>query len=191
MATTKRRRAPAERPAQILDAAARVVLRDGLNATVDDIAAEAGVGKGTVYEYFGSKGQIFTAMRGRWTDQTLAAGDAAVPAAVTLPAIERLRLFLSGMFAYSVAHAELMSLLFHEAGIEETDEFGPVAARLEAMVRAGVAAGELSVDEPGFTVEFMLHGLHGVMESAIARHEPAEVVLARVDPVLEALLKPC
>lgn len=46
---------------QIIKAAARVINREGLeNATVDDIAKEAGIAKGSVYSYFKSKDQIFT-----------------------------------------------------------------------------------------------------------------------------------
>jgi len=48
--------------AAILAAAVRVFVRDGFSgATVDDIAALAGVGKQTVYNYFGDKNQLFLA----------------------------------------------------------------------------------------------------------------------------------
>ena len=48
---------------QILDAACRIFTRDGYHkARVDEIAAAAGVGKGTVYEYFASKTELFQDM---------------------------------------------------------------------------------------------------------------------------------
>jgi AcrR family transcriptional regulator len=48
------------RCSEILDAARVVFARKGFNdATVDDIAEEAGVAKGTVYLYFASKRDIF------------------------------------------------------------------------------------------------------------------------------------
>lgn len=44
---------------QIIEAAAKVFSRRGLeNATVDDIAKEAGIAKGSIYLYFPSKGKI-------------------------------------------------------------------------------------------------------------------------------------
>lgn len=44
----------------ILEAASLVFRRDGFNlAKVEDIAITAGIGKGTVYEYFSSKAQLF------------------------------------------------------------------------------------------------------------------------------------
>jgi AcrR family transcriptional regulator len=50
------------RESEILAAARRVFARDGFEAAlVDDIAAEAGIAKGTVYLYFKSKADIYTA----------------------------------------------------------------------------------------------------------------------------------
>jgi len=47
----------------ILRAAVKVFARDGLDkGTIADIAREAGIGKGTVYEYFTSKDEIFAAI---------------------------------------------------------------------------------------------------------------------------------
>ena len=47
----------------ILDAARKIFTREGYhNARIEAIAAEAGVGKGTVYEYFSSKQELFQKM---------------------------------------------------------------------------------------------------------------------------------
>src|ERR1043165_5259685 len=52
--------------ALIMDAAARVFLERGYPGTsVDDIAAEAGVSKRTVYNVFDDKEQLFRAIIGR------------------------------------------------------------------------------------------------------------------------------
>ena len=51
-----------EKKAQILEASIRVFSKKGLNNTkISDIAEAAAVGKGTIYEYFKSKDEIFTA----------------------------------------------------------------------------------------------------------------------------------
>ncbi len=56
-------RKAAERPQQILDAAFRVFGARGLHrATLDDVAREAGITKGTIYLYFPSKAALFSAM---------------------------------------------------------------------------------------------------------------------------------
>lgn len=54
----------------ILDAAVRVFSRYGFDrAKIEDIAVEAGIGKGTVYEYFRSKEELFREMLADSTDR--------------------------------------------------------------------------------------------------------------------------
>jgi AcrR family transcriptional regulator len=57
------RRRPAERPVEILEAAERVFTRCGYDrATTREIAAEASVSEGTLYNYFNSKRDILFAL---------------------------------------------------------------------------------------------------------------------------------
>jgi AcrR family transcriptional regulator len=52
-----------DRPQQILDAAAQVIIRQGYDkTTMSDIADEAGVSRGTVYLHFKGKEEIFDAL---------------------------------------------------------------------------------------------------------------------------------
>ena len=64
MAAGERTQQPAtERRGQILEAAGKVFAERGIHrARIDDIAAAAGVGKGTVYWYFPSKDEIVFAL---------------------------------------------------------------------------------------------------------------------------------
>jgi AcrR family transcriptional regulator len=65
----RERRPPEVRREQILDAAARVFTDKGTSvATVDDIAAVAGVAKGTIYLYFDSKEQLLSGLGNRYTE---------------------------------------------------------------------------------------------------------------------------
>lgn len=58
-----RRRRKDARPAEILDAALEVFTAKGFAATrLDEVAARAGVSKGTLYLYFSSKEELFKAM---------------------------------------------------------------------------------------------------------------------------------
>src|SRR5579871_54776 len=57
------RRLPEERPQQILDAALSVFAEHGIDAAkLEEIAARAGVSKGTIYLYFSSKEELFKAV---------------------------------------------------------------------------------------------------------------------------------
>ena len=52
-----------QRQAEILDAANRVFSKHGFaKTTVDQVAVEAGLGKGTIYQYFKSKKELFLAV---------------------------------------------------------------------------------------------------------------------------------
>ncbi|MCK5429697.1 MAG: TetR/AcrR family transcriptional regulator [Anaerolineales bacterium] len=62
-----------ERRNQILEAAALVFARSGFSkARMDDIAAECGLSKGTLYWYFNSKDEIILAMLDRLFERELA-----------------------------------------------------------------------------------------------------------------------
>lgn len=69
------REAESDRRSRLLDAASRVIARDGLDAPVPAIAAEAGVGIGTVYREFPSKEALIAALaveRLRWHSERVA-----------------------------------------------------------------------------------------------------------------------
>lgn len=56
----------AARRLELLDAADRVVRRDGPAASMDRIAAEAGIAKPILYRYFGDKGGLYQALAERY-----------------------------------------------------------------------------------------------------------------------------
>jgi AcrR family transcriptional regulator len=62
---------------RVLEAARDALAEHGLDAQVDDIAARAGVGVGTVYRHFPTKEALFDALSGeRWLTLAEAAGPA-------------------------------------------------------------------------------------------------------------------
>ncbi len=66
-------RAPNERQTRILDAAESVFARAGFHAaTMQDVAAEAGMSPGNLYRYFASKDAIIAAMAERDRQQIAA-----------------------------------------------------------------------------------------------------------------------
>src|SRR5262249_35713208 len=60
MRTAKQRRAPAERPGEILDAALALFVEKGFAGTrLDDVAERAGLSKAAIYLYFEDKTALF------------------------------------------------------------------------------------------------------------------------------------
>ena len=62
VAVPRRRTDVVERRGQLLDGAIRAIRRVGADASMADIAAEAGVAKPMLYEYFGDKSGLATAL---------------------------------------------------------------------------------------------------------------------------------
>ncbi|MBA0051179.1 TetR/AcrR family transcriptional regulator [Streptomyces sp. AJS327] len=69
-----------QRRSELLEAADRVVLRDGPGASMNAIAAEAGITKPILYRHFGDKGGLYRALAVRHTDGLLDALRAALDA---------------------------------------------------------------------------------------------------------------
>ena len=59
------RRDPGERRAELLDAAERAIRRIGPHASMDELAAEAGITKPILYSHFGDKAGLVTALSER------------------------------------------------------------------------------------------------------------------------------
>ncbi|KPI32943.1 transcriptional regulator, TetR family [Actinobacteria bacterium OV450] len=64
----------------ILEAARTVFLREGFGAGVDQLAAEAGVSKVTIYNHFGSKENLFNAVIGQTLDEALEVAQSVIQA---------------------------------------------------------------------------------------------------------------
>ncbi|MFG6476894.1 TetR/AcrR family transcriptional regulator [Microbacterium sp. P06] len=82
--TTPNRRADVERNERaILDAAARVFASSGVDATVREVAAAAGVGMGTLYRHFPSRADLTVAVYRHQIDACAEAGPTLLASAPT------------------------------------------------------------------------------------------------------------
>lgn len=95
---------------RLLDAAARLVEQRGVEAvTMDDVAAEAGVGKGTVYRRFGSRVGLMAALldhsEARWQAAVISGPAPLGPGAAPL---DRLLAFGASRLECNLASADLI-----------------------------------------------------------------------------------
>jgi len=122
---------PEERRTQLLRAARRVFADRGYHkAGVSHIIREAGVARGTFYNYFESKRAVFTAVLDELTTEL---GAAVVPIDVTRPIAPQARQNVQNVVE-AVMRPDVVRLLFSEAvGID---------AEGDAAVRAFYAAAE-------------------------------------------------
>jgi len=114
-----RRQPPAARRKAILDAAASLLVTNGLAGTsVDAVAQQAGIAKGTVYLYFASRSDLLAGLRSRYNqglaDRAGSILNRANPADLgsVAGAFERLA---AELLDYVHANQRLYHVLFHEA----------------------------------------------------------------------------
>lgn len=155
--STKPNSPPSERSAEtrqrILDAAAREFAANGLaGARTEAIASVAGVNKALLYYYFTSKDALYQAaledIAARVRDTTMATlmRDAGPGERILRAALSHFDRVLSQQVFQSLMQQEMIRLHKGESGIMPVivkKVFEPVMILYRAMVREGVASGEL------------------------------------------------
>ena len=161
--TRPRRRADAERSIARIVAAARGRLGSDPNATTDDIAKAAGVGRMTLYGHFKTRAELVdAALRDAVQDgdRTLAAVD------LRGDAYEAMRRLLVSSWALVAESAALLTAAqgVLPAGRVRELHAGP-AARVGELVRRGQDQGVFRTDMPtAWLVGVVQHILHGAAE---------------------------
>lgn len=179
---------------EIIEAAIKVCAEQGFErAKVRDIARTAGIGKGTVYEYFASKEELFTEAL-RFSIARLGEGmENALTSGVTIR---------EKLLAYARFHHQFLSeqidtmVLFAQFNFfsEATRRFlmeqqGIIFRQLAELVRQGVGSGELRADldaEAAILVIVGTIGLHSAKKVLIDGDTAADYA-ALVDTVLSGL----
>ena len=110
---TDQQRSADRRRRELLEAADRVVLRDGPQASMNAIAAEAGITKPILYRHFGDKGGLYAALAKRHTDALLDSLRAALDAPADRR--ERVESTLDTYLAAIEARPQVYRCLMHPA----------------------------------------------------------------------------
>jgi AcrR family transcriptional regulator len=143
----------AETRRALLDAAAQAFAESGFHrANVDRVSQDAGLAKGTIYNYFPSKQAIFEAVLTEACALAAESADA-VPDSATTQA--RLEAFVAGNLAWARKRTELAMLLAREitGGEAETrklilDASAPCVEKVAAILQAGHTRDELAFSAP-------------------------------------------
>jgi AcrR family transcriptional regulator len=199
------RRRPTERPTEILEAALAVFAERGLSgARMEDIAAQAGISKGTLYLYFSGKEELFQeAIREKVARVLEGLASAAPPGEPVL----RLTRFIEAYWAhlrrpqfanlYRLIMAELHQFP-HLVRFYADEASGHTIGLLAEIIEDGVRAGQLRSDDPQVTAR-MIVGLlvqHAVWASRrelfphLGARSDKTLVKEMEDFILAALLAP-
>jgi AcrR family transcriptional regulator len=174
--------------ARLLAAAAEEFGRVGLErANVDAISLAAGFAKGTIYNYFPSKEELFLAVVEEAVAQATAAGSAPAEA----PAWERLAATLAGFCAWAGEHDAFARVLVRECLMGTPGLYprvmraeAPLISELEAILRQG-ARGELRDDVPA---DLLALAISGLTDLALVEHWASDGSRPSLEAIPELVL---
>ena len=169
---TDQQRSADRRRRELLEAADRVVLRDGPQASMNAIAAEAGITKPILYRHFGDKGGLYAALAKRHTDALLDSLRAALDAPADRR--ERVEATLDTYLAAIEARPQVYRFLMHPAeGSQVGDQGFDVGKHSAPLLRKmGEELGRFIEDRldlgPGshLLARVWGHGIVGMMYAA-------------------------
>ncbi|HUR04588.1 MAG TPA: TetR family transcriptional regulator [Nonomuraea sp.] len=182
-----------DRRKALLDAADRVILREGPEASMAAIAAEAGITKPILYRHFGDKSGLYEALADRHVRTVIAQLRPAF-AEVATDLRGRARTTITVYLEVISANLNLYRFLFHRASAEDTR----MRSHMTALVRGlgeelgGVLAAERVVPEP-VRAQVLGHAFVGMVQTTgdwWLEHpevDRAEVVEGLVDVIVAAV----
>jgi AcrR family transcriptional regulator len=174
------------RCAEILAAARKIFATKGFrDATVDDIAAEAGIAKGTVYLYYPSKKEMYLAALKQGLEELRQRTGAAMQSAVGAQA--KLRAFVRTRMEYAEANRDFFRIYHSEFGnLTNDSEFQQLylqqAKTLEAVLHTSAKKGEIRRIRADFSAFLIYDMVKSVMIQRLLGRSTA-----RLDDDIETL----
>jgi len=148
---------------RILDVAKEAFTRFGADASLDDIAKQAGVGAGTLYRHFPARDALIEAVY-RSEVEKLAAAERKF--AETMSPVEALRawmlLFVDHIAAKQIIAPALNSVVGGPSKLYESSH-GTIRGAIEALVKRAIKSGDIRRDLDAFD---LLRALIGVAHVA-------------------------
>jgi AcrR family transcriptional regulator len=149
---------------RILDVAKRAFTRYGANASLDDIAKEAGVGAGTLYRHFPSRDVLIEAVY-RTEVEKLAAAQRKF--AETMPPVEALRAWML-LFVDYIAAKHIIAPALHTivgAKLYEGSR-AKIQGAIDALVKRAIKSGDIRDDLEPLDLLRALIGVSNVASTA-------------------------
>ncbi len=181
----------------ILNAATRLVARNGMcNVKVADIAEAAGVGKGTVYEYFSSKEEIYGTIISEYLDRAETFAARKMFRASTQR--EKVEAFLAGWLEGIEEESEEFIMLFLDVWTEGIRQTSPEVVKIfdlrsyfrdyrdmvASILQEGVDSGELRDVDTSVAAGSLLAMCDGIVLQYLLDREKIDVRKA-VDTMLD------
>jgi AcrR family transcriptional regulator len=166
---------------EILDAAERLLARFGYRKmTMDDLAQEVGIGKGTLYLYFPSKEEAVLCTVDRIVArvmvrlEALAAEPGACAGRLRQMLVERVLIRFDAVRRYSESMDELLRAVRPGLLARRRRYFEMEAAVLARVLVEGRRRGELAVEDPPAVGEALVLATNSLLPSSLSTAELGE-----------------
>ena len=182
----------------ILDATDRLLARFGYRKmTVEDIATEAGIGKGTIYLHFSSKEEVVLSHIDRIVDRLqdrlkeIARSDAPVAERLRLMLLTRVLFRFDSIQHYTQSLNDLLAVLRPGLLARRAQYFDAEAQIFAEVLASGSESGECSFDDAHATAHALLQATNGLLPYSLSTSElgAREEVEQRVTDVANLMLR--
>src|SRR5215213_316388 len=162
----------------ILDATDRLLARFGYRKmTVEDIAAEAGIGKGTIYLHFSSKEEVVLSHIDRIVDRLqdrlkeIAGSDATAAERLRLMLLTRVLFRFDSIQHYTQSLNDLLAVLRPGLLTRRAQYFEAEAKIFAQVLNAGRESGEFSFEDARATAHALLQATNGLLPYSLSTTE--------------------
>lgn len=162
---------PEVRRRQILDAAARLAVADGLDSTsIAQVAAAAGLAKGSIYLHFESRQELMAALQADVWERMLR-HPAEIMESPDLTWTAKLDAVIEHLMRFEFEHHGLYHAVFHTVATGGDEPLTQATQLLRRLVTEGAADGEFDLE--GLDLEVVLQFLlHGYVGPCFHHHDP-------------------
>ena len=183
---------------RILDAADRLMVRSGYRKmTVDDLAKEAGIGKGTVYLSFESKADVALACIDRMVTRVLvrldaiATGSGSAEQRLRSMLVERVMIRFDYARPHSASLDELLASIRPSLLAHRREYFRAEASVMAALVHAGRRSGELAAADPPAVARAFITATNSLLPYSLSVEELGQrgETLRRAEAIAQLLLR--
>ena len=165
----------------ILDATDRLLARYGYRKmTVEDIAVETGIGKGTIYLHFSSKEEVVLSHIDRIVDRLkerlteIASSKQSAEERLRLMLLTRVLFRFDSIQHYTQSLNDLLAALRPGLLRRRAEYFEAEAQIFKEVLIAGRESGELSFDNEHATAHAMLQATNGLLPYSLSTSELGE-----------------
>lgn len=182
----------------ILDATDRLLARSGYKKmTIDELAHEVGIGKGSVYLHFASKEEIALSHIDRIVDRLKARlrqiADGKAPAGERLHKmlLERVLYRFDSVQHYTQSLDELLSRLRVQLLMRRQRYFSEESRIFAEVIANGIEAGELAPADPIAAAAVLLEATNSLLPYSLSSAElgSRDQISSRVDGIAAVLIK--